>query len=72
MMCRRYSAQQALEMGLVNAAVPHDRLDDEVDTWCRPCSQNGRRRCYRREQYCLTGTSVDAVGSSINHLLGMA
>jgi len=31
MLCRRYSAQDALDMGLVNAVVPHDRLDDEVD-----------------------------------------
>jgi 2-ketocyclohexanecarboxyl-CoA hydrolase len=22
-------------MGLVNAVVPHDKLDDEVDQWCR-------------------------------------
>jgi len=34
MLCRRYSAQQALEMGLVNAVVPRDQLDDEVDRWC--------------------------------------
>lgn len=33
-LCRRYSAQQALEMGLVNALVPHDKLDEEVNTWC--------------------------------------
>jgi naphthoate synthase len=34
MLCRRYSAQQALEMGLVNAVVPLDRLEAEVDAWC--------------------------------------
>lgn len=33
-LCRRYSAQQALEMGLVNSVVPHDKLDEEVNTWC--------------------------------------
>lgn len=33
-LCRRYSAQQALEMGLVNAVVPHASLDDEVEKWC--------------------------------------
>jgi 2-ketocyclohexanecarboxyl-CoA hydrolase len=33
-LCRRYSAQQALAMGLVNAVVPPDQLDTEVDTWC--------------------------------------
>lgn len=33
-LCRRYTAQQALQMGLCNAVVPHDQLDQEVDTWC--------------------------------------
>jgi len=33
-MCRRYSAQEALEMGLANAVVPHDELDAEVAKWC--------------------------------------
>jgi 2-ketocyclohexanecarboxyl-CoA hydrolase len=33
-LCRRYTARQALDMGLVNAVVPHDRLDDEVAAWC--------------------------------------
>jgi 2-ketocyclohexanecarboxyl-CoA hydrolase len=34
-MCRRYTAQQAYEMGLVNAVVPHDQLDAEVERWCQ-------------------------------------
>ena len=34
-MCRRYSAQEAKEMGLVNAVVPFDKLDEEVDAWCQ-------------------------------------
>ena len=33
-LCRRYSAQEALQMGLCNTVVPHDRLDAEVDAWC--------------------------------------
>jgi len=33
-MCRRYSAEEALEMGLVNAVVPADKLDEEIDAWC--------------------------------------
>jgi len=33
-MCRRYSAADALAMGLVNAVVPHDQLDATVDAWC--------------------------------------
>jgi 1,4-dihydroxy-2-naphthoyl-CoA synthase len=34
MLCRRYSAQQAYEFGLVNAVVPRDALDAEVRRWC--------------------------------------
>jgi len=34
MLCRRYPAHEALEMGLVNRVVPLDRLEDEVMQWC--------------------------------------
>ena len=33
-MCKRYTAQEALTMGLVNAVVPEARLDEEVQSWC--------------------------------------
>ncbi len=33
-LCRRYSAAEALAMGLVNTVVPHDHLDAEVAQWC--------------------------------------
>jgi dihydroxynaphthoic acid synthetase len=34
MLCRRYSAQQALAWGLVNSVVSMDELDAEVQRWC--------------------------------------
>lgn len=34
-LCRQYSAQEALEMGLVNKVVPFDQLEDEVVEWCQ-------------------------------------
>ncbi|MDI9571383.1 MAG: enoyl-CoA hydratase-related protein [Pseudomonadota bacterium] len=34
-MCRRYTAREALAMGLVNAVVPPDMLDAEVEKWSR-------------------------------------
>jgi 2-ketocyclohexanecarboxyl-CoA hydrolase len=35
MLCRRYTAEQALAMGLVNVVVPMAKLDDEVNQWCK-------------------------------------
>ena len=34
MLCRRYTAQQALEWGLANAVVPLLELDAEIQRWC--------------------------------------
>jgi naphthoate synthase len=34
-LCRQYSAQEALEMGLVNTVVPLERLEAETVSWCR-------------------------------------
>lgn len=34
-LCRQYSAQQALDMGLVNTVVPLERLQDEAVQWAR-------------------------------------
>ncbi len=34
-LCRQYSAQQALDMGLVNTVVPLDSLEQETVGWCR-------------------------------------
>jgi naphthoate synthase len=33
-LCRQYSAQEALEMGLVNTVVPLERLEQETVAWC--------------------------------------
>jgi naphthoate synthase len=33
-LCRQYSAEEALEIGLVNAVVPLDRLEQETVAWC--------------------------------------
>jgi naphthoate synthase len=34
-LCRQYGAQEALQMGLVNAVVPLDQLEAETVKWCR-------------------------------------
>ena len=34
MLCRRYTAEDAYSMGLVNVVVPVEKLAEEVDKWC--------------------------------------
>lgn len=33
-LCRRYTAREALEMGMINAVVPKAELDATVEAWC--------------------------------------
>ncbi|ENH97121.1 dihydroxynaphthoic acid synthetase [Gracilibacillus halophilus YIM-C55.5] len=33
-LCRQYSAEEALDMGLVNTVVPVDKLEEETVQWC--------------------------------------
>ena len=39
-LCRQYSAQQALEMGLINTVVPLEKLEEETVSWCREILAN--------------------------------
>lgn len=34
-LCRQYTAEQALDMGLVNHVVPYENLEEETLKWCR-------------------------------------
>ena len=40
-LCRKYTAQEALEMGLVNIVVPPEQFEAEVDKCCRELIQRG-------------------------------
>ena len=37
----------------------------EKNLWCRPCSQNGKRPCYRKNQVCMDSISVADVIQSV-------
>ena len=39
-LCRQYNAKQALEMGLVNAVVPYEKLDEEGIQWAKEILQH--------------------------------
>lgn len=39
------------------------------DLWCRPCSQNGKQPCFRKEQYCMAFITPDLVSSKIHEMM---
>ena len=39
-LCKQYSAQEALDMGLVNTVVPFDQLEDVTVDWCKQILAN--------------------------------
>jgi 2-ketocyclohexanecarboxyl-CoA hydrolase len=65
-LCRRYSAAEAKEMGLVNQVVPDDELDAEVSRWCAELVQRSPIAI------ALAKTSFNADSESIRGLSGMA
>lgn len=39
-LCRRYTAQEALDMGLVNCVVPYENLEETTVQWCKEILQH--------------------------------
>ncbi len=62
---RQYDAYEALRMGLVNAVVPDDELDAEVDRWCDQILQRSPQGL-RLAKIALNAAS-DSVYSSMQH-----
>jgi len=48
----------------------HDsKVIENKDLWCRPCSQNGSRPCYRKEQYCMSEIDSEKVFNNVSQAL---
>lgn len=62
---RQYSAQEALAMGLVNAVVPDDQLDAEVDSWCTQILQ--RSPVGLRMAKIAMNASTDLLWGAVQH-----
>jgi naphthoate synthase/2-ketocyclohexanecarboxyl-CoA hydrolase len=58
MLCRRYTAKQMLDWGLVNAVVPMAELDAEVARWCK-------------ELLALSPTCLKTVKTSFNKIIDL-
>ncbi|MBO44550.1 MAG: 1,4-dihydroxy-2-naphthoyl-CoA synthase [Rhodospirillaceae bacterium] len=63
-LCRRYSAEEAERMGLVNVVVPHDKLDDEIDSWCAEIMQKSPTAlAIAKRSFNADSESIRAIGS---------
>jgi naphthoate synthase len=39
-LCRKYTAQEALEMGMINCVVPYEKLEETTIAWCQEILQH--------------------------------
>jgi lipopolysaccharide heptosyltransferase II len=53
----------SMETG-ANINHPKSKLFEKKNLWCRPCSQNGKRPCIRKEQFCLTEININEIAGS--------
>ncbi len=71
-LCRQYKAQEALQMGLVNAVVPDDKLEEEVNNWCQeivaksPTAIRALKASFNADTESIAG--INAMGHEILRL----
>ena len=52
-----------------SVVLPKSKIIENKSLWCRPCSQNGSRPCYRKEQYCMSEIDSEKVFEHVNSSL---
>lgn len=63
-LCKRYTAQQALDMGLINAVVTPDQLDAEVKSWCDNINQMSPTAiALAKRSFNLDSESIRGIGA---------
>jgi naphthoate synthase/2-ketocyclohexanecarboxyl-CoA hydrolase len=62
---RQYTAEEALQMGLVNKVVPDDELDAEVDSWCTQILQRSPQGL--RLAKLAMNAATDLLHGSVQH-----
>lgn len=63
-LCRRYSAKEACDMGLVNTVVPADQLDQEVADWCAAINEKSPTAiAIAKRSFNADSENIRAIGS---------
>lgn len=69
-LCRQYSAQESLEMGLINKVVPQADLEKEVDAWCRELlDKSPYALAYLKASFNADTDHVTGIGTMAKHAL---
>jgi heptosyltransferase-2 len=42
-----------------------------IDLWCRPCSTTGKKKCFRKRQYCMEDVTINSVFNNITSTLNL-
>jgi 2-ketocyclohexanecarboxyl-CoA hydrolase len=70
--CRRYSAAEALAMGLVNIVVSHDQLDATVDAWCAELMEKSPTAlAIAKRSFNADSDNIRGIGNSGLEALGL-
>src|SRR3954465_11622044 len=63
-LCRRHTAKEAYDMGMVNAVVPADKLDEEVDKWCAEiCEKSPTAIAIAKRSFNADSENLRAIGA---------
>jgi len=68
-LCERYTAHEALQMGMVNKVVSPDKLEEEVEAWCQkilalsPTALKVLKAAFNRESDHIAGSEALAMAS---------
>lgn len=63
-LCRRYSAQEALAMGMINRVVPDDQLDTEVALWASEiCERSPTAIAIAKRSFVAATEYIRGIGS---------
>lgn len=63
-LCKRYTAAEALAMGLCNVVVAHEQLDEEVTKWCAEiCERSPTAIAIAKRSFNATTESIRGIGS---------
>jgi len=71
-LCRQYSAQEALDMKLINKVVPAAELEKEVETWCQEILQKAPYTlAYLKASFNADTDHVSGIGTMAMHALDL-